>query len=155
MKYTHLLILAALALPSAAFAQTTNTSVNADTEKALMKLEQDTSAALTKGDAATCEPLFADSFFMVAPDGATSTKAQFIADLKSGDLKLQQNQLSEMKVQAADADMAVVTYRSSDKGTYKGKDISGEYRWVDVLAKRNGKWQFVVSQGTAIAGQTK
>ena len=46
-----------------------------------------------------------------------------------------------------------MTYRSTDKGTYKGKDISSEFRWIDVFAKRGGRWQVVVSQGTNIATQ--
>jgi hypothetical protein len=55
-----------------------------------------------------------------------------------------------MKVHAASADLAIVTYRSTDKGTFDGHDIGGEYRWLDVLAKRGGTWQFIVSQGTKI-----
>jgi len=39
-----------------------------------------------------------------------------------------------------------MTYRSTDKGTYKGKDISGEFRWIDVFANRGGRWRVVVSQ---------
>ncbi len=76
-----------------------------------------------------------------------------MADFKSGDLKLTANKLENMKVQLASADMAVVTYQSEDTGTYKGKDISGHYAWTDVAVKRDGKWQFVVSQGTPISAK--
>lgn len=146
------MILAAIAFPAIAFAQT---KPNAETEKAVTKMEQDFSAALVKGNAATFAPMVAENAYTVTPDGSISTKAQFLADMKSGDLKFEQNTLSDMKVQLADADMAVVTYRSNDKGMYKGKDISGEYRWTDVLVKSSGKWQFVVSQGTPIASGDK
>ena len=148
MKPSLLLIVSLFAAPALALAQT-----NPETEKAVTKLEQDMSAALTKADAAAVEGMVADNFHLVNPDGTIQTKAQFVADLKSGAFKLTQNNLSEVKVQAADADMAVVTYRSEDKGTYKGEDISGQYRWTDVLVKRDGKWQFVVGQGTRIAEQ--
>jgi hypothetical protein len=61
--------------------------------------------------------------------------------------------LSEMKVQVTGPDMAVVVYRTTDKGAYKGKDVTGEYRWLDVFVKRGGKWQIAIDQGTQIAKQ--
>ena len=36
------------------------------------------------------------------------------------------------------------------KGTYKGQDISGKYRFTDTWVKRNGKWQVVAWQATRI-----
>ena len=149
MKHHCLLLFTGLSLPALAFAQTKD-AVNPETEKAVTQIEKENSAALMKGDAAKLETLMADSFYAVLPDGTTQNRAQFLADVKSGALKLETNELTEMKVQAGDADMAVVTYRSKDKGTYKGDDISGEYRWTDVLAKRDGKWLFILSHGTRI-----
>ena len=95
--------------------------------------------------------MVAEGFFFTAPDGKTSSKTEFLADLKSGDLKIESSTIKDMKVQAADEGMAVVTYATTDKGSYKGKDISGEYRWTDVFVKRDGRWQLIVGQGTAIA----
>ncbi|MDQ3313546.1 MAG: nuclear transport factor 2 family protein [Verrucomicrobiota bacterium] len=154
MKTSHqiTLLLLALTLPLSAFGQKSEgASPNAETEKTLMKIEQDMSSALTTQDATAAESMLASNAYFVAPNGTTQTKAEFLADLKSGDFKLESNNLSDMKVQVAGADMAVVTYKSDDEGTYKGRDISGQYRWIDVLVKRDGRWQFVVSQGTAIA----
>ncbi len=151
MKTTRLIILLGLAVPGILFAQGKDAGKpDAATEKELMKMEEECSAALTKGDATVLGGMLAESFYAVTPDGNTQTKAQFVTELKAGDLKIESNKLSEMKVQLADADMAVVTYQSTDKGTYKGKDISGQYRWTDVMVKRDGKWQFAVSQGTQI-----
>ena len=145
------LLLFSLALPGAAFAQGTEAAkLDPDAEKAITKIEQEMSTALTKGDADTAAKMLADTFYAVAPDGTTQTKTEFLADMKSGKFKLESNKLDEMKVHAAGADMAVVTYRSTDKGTYDGEDISGQYRWLDVFAKRGGTWQFIVSQGTRI-----
>jgi len=149
MNYSKLIaLLSALALPAAVLAQGNDAAKpNPDVEKAIIKIEQDMSAALTKSDADAAGKMIADSFYAVNPDGTTQNKAQFIADVKSGKLKLESNQLDDMKVHAADADMAIVTYRSTDKGTYDGRDLTGQYRWLDVFAKRNGTWQFIVSQG--------
>ena len=150
MNYSKLIaLLFALALPAAVLAQSNN-ATNPDVEKAIIKIEHDMSAALTKPDADVAAKMLADSFYAVNPDGTTQGKAEFIADLKSGKLKLESNQLDDMKVHAADADIAIVTYRSTDKGSYDGHDLSGQYRWLDVLAKRGGTWQFIVSQGTKL-----
>jgi ketosteroid isomerase-like protein len=150
MNYSKLTVLLfALALPAAVLAQS-NDAPNPEVEKAIVKIEHDMSAALTKPDVDTAAKMLADTFYAVNPDGTTQGKAQFIADLKSGKLKLESNQLDDMKVHAADADMAIVTYRSTDKGSYDGHDLSGQYRWLDVFAKRGGTWQFIVSQGTKI-----
>ena len=150
MNYSKLsALLLALALPAAVFAQGTN-APNPDVEKAIIKIEQDMSTALTKSDADAAAKMLADTFYAVNPDGSTQGKAQFLADLKSGKFKLESNQLDDMKVHAADADMAIVTYRSTDKGSYDGHDLSGQYRWLDVFARRNGTWQFIVSQGTKV-----
>ncbi len=57
-----------------------------------------------------------------------------------------------MKVQVH-GDAAVVTYRSTDKGSYKGNDLSGQYRWTDVFVKRNGRWQAIAGHGTRVTQQ--
>lgn len=152
MNYSKLIaLLFALVLPAAVLAQSNDAAKpNPDVEKAIIKIEQDMSAALTKPDADAAAKMLADTFYAVNPDGTTQGKTQFLADLKSGKFKLESNKLDEMKVHVADADMAIVTYRSTDKGSYDGHDLSGQYRWLDVLAKRGETWQFIVSQGTKI-----
>jgi hypothetical protein len=64
------------------------------------------------------------------------------------------------KVTVINADSAFVTGRSvikngkyKDANTKKTIDISGEYRFLDVYSRRDGKWQAVASQATAIAKQ--
>jgi len=77
-------------------------------------------------------------------------KAQSIADVKSGELKLQSATLDDAKVNVY-GNAAIVTYASVDKGTYRGKDISGNTRWTDVFIKQNGRWQLVASHGSNVA----
>jgi len=144
------IILLTLAMPSLVFAQKDAAKPSAETEKELIKIEQDMSSALIKGDAATIEKMIADDCFLTAPDGSTQDKAQFMADVKSGDLKLQSQKFSDMEVHGANADAAFVTYVSTDKGSYKGKNIGGQFRWTDFYVKRDGRWMLVASQGTAV-----
>jgi hypothetical protein len=121
-------------------------------DQTLMKMEQEMSDAVTKGDTAVLDKYIAENASLTDPGGMMSNKAQFIAMLKSGDLKIQSTKIEDMKVQMFD-NTAVVTYRTADKGTFKGTDITGNYRWTDVFVKSNGKWRLVAGHGTPIMQQ--
>jgi len=86
---------------------------------------------------------------LTGPDGMVQTKAQLLADVKSGALNLESSDVSDMKVHVH-GDAAVVTYASVDKGKYKTQDISGRYRWTDFFVRRGGTWQIVAGQGTPV-----
>ena len=117
-------------------------------EATLTKMEHDATAALLKRDASFAT-IFADDAVFVGPDGMVQTKAQLVADVKSGTLVIESSEISDLKVRVF-GESAVVTYVTSDKGKYKDQDISGQYRWTDVFAHRDGKWQIVAAQGTPI-----
>lgn len=157
MKIAPILVALALAAPAAS-AQTPATPqksaaakpADSNVEQTLMKMERDALAALLKRDVAAFGRVFADDAVLVTPDGSPQTKSQLLADLKSGDLVIESSEMSDMKVRAY-GDAAVVTYVTTDKGKYKGQDISGRFRWTDVFVRRsNGTWQIVSGQGTAI-----
>lgn len=119
-------------------------------ERSVTQIEQELVKALIAGDASIFERYLADTYIFTAPDGMVSNKAQTIADIKSGDLKFQSSKLNDMKVQAY-GDTAIATYGSTDQSSYKGKDISGHFRWTDVFVKRNGRWQIVAGHGAPMA----
>src|SRR5213592_3747643 len=106
MNYRNLsVLLFFIASPLAALAQGSDApKPDPEMEKAVMKMEQEMSAALTKPDADTAAKMLADNFYAVNPDGSTQGKSQFLADLKSGKFKLESNKLDEMKVHATSAD---------------------------------------------------
>ena len=120
-----------------------------DTEAVLMKIERDAAAALMKKDFAGFAGVFSEDAVFTGPDGAVQTKAQLLADLKAGSLVIESTVISDMKVRVF-GESAVVTYTTTDKGKYKGRDISGRYRWTDTFVRRGGKWQVVAGQGTPI-----
>lgn len=122
------------------------------TEQTLMKMEQEMADAIVKGDTSVWDKYSADNAVFTDPGGMLMNKAQSMAMFKSGDLKLESTKIDGMKVQMF-GNTAVVTYTSMDKGTYKGRDISGEYRWTDVFAKVGGKWKLIAGQGTPIMKQ--
>jgi hypothetical protein len=151
MKYYHLILTlgVVLALPTITFAKEKGTGATAD-EATLKKIEQELTDSILKSDTAAFEKYLTSDYLGIGPDGAAQNKSELVSDIKSGTLKLESSKISDMKVQVADPDMAVVVYRTTDKGTYKGKDVTGEYRWLDVFVKRGGKWQIAIDQGTQI-----
>jgi ketosteroid isomerase-like protein len=126
----------------------------ANVEQTLTKIEHDALAAFLKRDVAAFGKYFADDASITTPDGSLQTKAQLLADVKSGDLVLQSSQIADMKVRVY-GDAAVVTYTTTDKGKYKGQEINGQYRWTDVFVRRAGAWQIVAGHGTPIPKPAK
>jgi ketosteroid isomerase-like protein len=121
-------------------------------EQTLMRIEQELLDALLKNDVSANQKYLAETYVFTAPDGEVMDKARSIADLKSGDLKFESSKPEDMKVQVY-GDTAIVTYATTDKGSYKGKDLSGRYRWTDVFIERNGNWQCVAGHGARISKQ--
>ena len=154
MKRASVLFALLIAAGSLGYAQTpakpaADKPAAAGPEQALMKIEQDMLAALLKKDAAGFGRHFADDAVLTTPDGTVQTRAQLLADVKSGDLVLESSAFSDMKVRVY-GDAAVVTYTTTDKGKYKQQDISGRFRWTDVFVRRAGEWKLVAGQGTPI-----
>jgi ketosteroid isomerase-like protein len=119
-------------------------------EQALITIENQWAEATLKGDVQTLDRLYSDEYFAVSADGTTYTKAQHLADIKSGNFKLATYKLDELKVRLH-GEVAVVTGRNTMTGTYMGKDISGAYRFTDVFVKRGGRWQVLTTQATLVA----
>jgi hypothetical protein len=92
-----------------------------------------------------------DDWTTIDPDdGTIMTKAQSLADLKSGEDAYTSAVGDEWKVRVY-GDAAVVLSRETVKEQYKGKDVSGQYRFTDTWIKKAGRWQCVASAGTKIA----
>jgi ketosteroid isomerase-like protein len=122
-------------------------------EKELIDLENHWGEVTVKSDVPALERLYSDEYLAIDPAGAIFTKAQDIANVKSGNFKLATFKLDDVKVKIH-GEMGVVTGRNTIKATYMGKDISGAYRFTDVFVKRAGRWQVLSTQGTAIAPPT-
>jgi ketosteroid isomerase-like protein len=140
-----------LALGQMADKQEETKGGKAGVEQALMQMERDWTEANLKKDGATLDKILADDWVGQGLTGS-ATKAQALADLKSGDSKFDSITLGDMKVRVF-GDTAVVTGSDDEKSSYKGKDTSGHWTWTDVFVKRQGRWQAAASQGTLMTQQ--
>lgn len=118
-----------------------------DTIKALN--EQLNQAAL-KGDAAVYEKLVSDDYISIGVTGTVSTKADLIANYKSGKTKFDAIDVQDTKIRVY-GDTAIVIGTANVKGNSGDTDISGQYRSTRVWIKRDGNWQSVSFQATRVA----
>jgi ketosteroid isomerase-like protein len=125
----------------------TATARKGDTTKELVAVEQKFNDALVRSDWKAVEQMYADDLVFTNADGSVTHKSDEIATIKSGDEKLDFIEMSDVKVQDL-GDVAVTTGRLVEKGRYKTEDLGGTYRYTDVWAKRNGRWQLVAGQET-------
>ena len=154
MKRTLVIALVAIAALYLALGQgiANNKAANINVQEELKKLENDRAQAVLKGDTAALDRMTADDYTVINISGQLLTKAQVFEAIKSGDLKYDQLENNDIQVRVY-GDTAVLTGRTTQKGQFKGKDISGQTRFTRVYLKQHGKWQAVAFQATRIAEQ--
>jgi ketosteroid isomerase-like protein len=141
--------IAVLCLLSLAFAAGRQPSTASSVEDQIKKQEQNWAEAVVKEGAASVDEYEADDIITTDPTWRVTDKTQDRTDLSSGDYKIQSEQLSDLKVHVY-GNVAVAAATNLMKGTYKGQDWSGKYRFTDTWVKRNGKRQVVASQYTKV-----
>ncbi len=147
-----------LALAWAALTATTAGRAVAETgpereavEREIRALEAAMDEAIVKADLEAFDRLLADDFTHTNQSGKFRTKAQWLANHKPGKSSYDAFPVDDLAVRVY-GDTAVVTGRSTPKGRdSKGRPIAGQFLFLRVWAKRDGRWQAVVFQGTRIA----
>jgi ketosteroid isomerase-like protein len=125
-------------------------------EAALLRIENDWPRVMKEKDAEAVRRVEADDAVFVYPDGSLGDKAQDVKDMETGALSVDSMETADLKVNVLSGDAAVVSGRTIVKnGKYKtpgGKsiDISGQYRFTDTFAKRNGEWKLVAGASVPV-----
>ncbi|HEX8899241.1 MAG TPA: nuclear transport factor 2 family protein [Chthoniobacterales bacterium] len=131
----------------------TTSSVNPE-EESVRKVEDEFAAAYGRNDADALDRLWAADYTFVNPAGQLLTKAQRLAMLRSGELRIDAYTRDDESIRIY-GNTAVVTYRSTVKAQRNGHDISSQRRVITVLVKRDGGWQAVAQQSTGIRTDPK
>jgi len=115
-----------------------------DVEQHLRQMNDDWVKAMMRADGETLDRIMADDFFFTYPlEG--DDKAQFIADVTSGDLKIEHISREQCRVRVFGS-TAVLTARDSATWLYHGRELSGQYKIIKVFAERAGRWQLCAIQ---------
>ncbi len=126
-------------------------AMSSKAEQEVSKVHSERLQALVQGDLAKLDQIVGDDLVYISPTGQVQTKAEVVADRKSGALKVSAIEAEDVQVRVY-GETAVVTYRTINKGFLdNGKDFSGQIRATSVYVKRDGRWQLVSQQMTRIA----
>jgi ketosteroid isomerase-like protein len=149
---TILRTLAVLALTLVALPSTAATHAS-DTKAVVAALTAQADAwdkAIVRKDRAAVEANMADDFRSIDGAGTVETKPAFVAGLMDAKLTIDPYTVEDFDVRLF-GDVALLSGRTRMTGTFDGKPFTSHYRYIDIYAKRNGRWQIVSVQITRLA----
>jgi ketosteroid isomerase-like protein len=130
-------------------AQPPKASQNPADIAAIKQLEQDMGDAMVRLDVNRLNQIYADDFATVTISGKVITKADLVKDFESFHDKLESFENGAIDVQVF-GNVAVANGSVSEKRIRDGKNVSGEFVWMDLLEKRDGRWQVLRSAGSKV-----
>jgi ketosteroid isomerase-like protein len=118
-----------------------------ETIRQILDMERQAKEASLRRDADFSLRTLAEDYVAITPLGQVTTKQETISARRSGQLRYESINVTDMVVRLY-GDTAVVTARADVKGHQLGEDFSGPYRYTRVWVRRNGRWQTVSYQAT-------
>ena len=115
----------------------------------IKQFEQDTGDAMVARNIERLNQIYADDWATIGSSGKLFTKEGLLDDFKSGNHKLMSFENGPMDVQVL-GNVAVVQASVTEKRIQDGKDISGEFVYMDLLEKRADKWVIVRTLGARL-----
>lgn len=113
----------------------------------IVDMERQAKEASLRRDVDFSLKTLADDYVAITPLGQITTKQDSVSVRKSGRLRYDTINITDMVVRVY-GDTAVVTARADVKGHQLGEDFSGPYRYTRVWVRRSGRWQTVSYQET-------
>lgn len=138
-------LLAAVLLSLTLAANSAFSQQKSDAASKILALENKWNEAYKQGDVATMNSLLADDFIITVEDGATFSKAGYIAHSGNSDNKVLISEMSDLKVRIH-GETAIVTGAYHEKGISSGKPYEYHDRLTDVwMMMTDGRWQVIAS----------
>jgi ketosteroid isomerase-like protein len=117
------------------------------TIREIVDMERQAREASLRRDPEFPQRTLAEDYVAITPLGQVTTKRDTLSARRSGQLRYDTIDVSDMVVRVY-GDTAVVTARADVKGHQLGEDFSGPYRYTRVWVRRTGHWQAVSYQAT-------
>jgi len=118
-------------------------------EEAVHKAVDEIVAAIDGNDADAFDRLSTADYTFVNPAGKVWNKKQYLELIRSGTLKVESYTRDEESIRLY-GNTAVVIYRSTPKGTFKGQELVSQRRVTTILIKQGERWLTAGRQSTPI-----
>jgi len=115
-------------------------------EQEITKLFEDGDRALVAADAAELSRIFADNYVQYDESGMAFTKQDVINSLTSGAIRYVAMISIGRRIRLLNENVAIVQGSESDEVEQNGRRFPVRYVYMDVVVKRDGRWQIVGSQ---------
>src|SRR5215471_18754401 len=118
--------------------------------ESIKQFEQEIGDAMVARNTEKLNQRYADDWATITSSGSAFTKESLLDDFKSGNHKLVSFETGPMDVRVL-GDVAMVQASVNEKRVQDGKDISGQFVFMDLLKKRGGKWVIVRTLGARVS----
>jgi ketosteroid isomerase-like protein len=115
-------------------------------EQQILKLFEDGDRALIAADLAELSRIYADDYIQYDALGESHTKQDVINNLKTGAIRYLSMTSTGRHIRLLSEEVAIVHGSEEDDVEQNGQRFPVRYVYMDVVVKRNGKWQIVGSQ---------
>ena len=117
-----------------------------DDEKQILQLFEDGDRALIAANAEELSRIFADDYVQYDESGDSITKQDVIDKLKMGTIRYLAMTSTGRQIRVLSEELAIVHGSEEDDVQEGGRLFPVSYVYMDVVVKRNGRWQIVGSQ---------
>jgi ketosteroid isomerase-like protein len=118
---------------------------NDDDEQQIVRLFEDGDRALISADVDELRRIYADDYLQYDESGGVVTKEDLIRRLTSGAIRFFSMTSTGRRVRLF-GDFAIAHGSEEDEIEQDGRRFSVRYLYMDVVVKREGRWQIVGSQ---------
>jgi len=119
-------------------------------ESGIIEAEEKLRKAMVSSDIIALDNLLSPKLIFTNHLGQVISKADDIKGHKSGDLKIENMELSEQKIRFA-GELAIVSVLAIISGSYKGMPANGNFRFTRVWENDNNVWKVIAGHSSIVA----
>jgi uncharacterized protein (TIGR02246 family) len=117
-----------------------------DDEKQILQLFEDGDRALIAADSKELSRIFADDYVQYDESAKSFTKQDVIENLTSGTIRYVSMISTGRTIRLLNESVAIVHGSEEDEVEQGGQRSTVRYIYMDVVVKRDGRWQILASQ---------